>query len=86
MFYLSNVLEFVIDSHDDGPLSGQQTVWDWHQRTFHVALEFSNELYAIHEEFLKKRLADIAFVADQLPVYSRPLNTQQVSGLQYIIL
>ena len=69
MFYLNNVLEFVIHSLDEGSFSGQQTVRDGYHRTFHVAREFSNELYAIHEELLKRRLADIAFVTDRLPEY-----------------
>ena len=33
--------------------------------TFHVALEFCDELYAINEEFLEEILADVSLVCDE---------------------
>lgn len=68
VLHLCNVLQLVIDGFDDSPLPEQHPVRYRHQRTLHVALEFGDELYSVHKEFLEKLLADVSLVADQLAV------------------
>ena len=66
MLYLRDVLQFIIYSFDDCPLAQENLVRDAHHSTFHVALEFCDELYAINEEFLEEILADVSLVSDEL--------------------
>jgi hypothetical protein len=68
MFYLSDVLQFVIQRFYDGSFPKQQPIRDSHQRTFHVILQLGNELYAIHEQMLEKLPTDISLVSDQFPI------------------
>lgn len=68
VLHLCNVLEFIIHRFNDSPFSEQQFVREAHQRPFHVAFQFGNELYAINEKSLKDILADISLVAYQLAV------------------
>lgn len=69
MFHLCNVLEFIVDGFYDCPLSQQNPVRDFHDCDFHVASEFCYKLYPVHEQPLKKMLADISPVPDEFPVY-----------------
>lgn len=41
----------------------QNKVSDRHQRIFHVVLDFSHKLYAVHEQGFKELFADISLVA-----------------------
>ena len=66
VLYLRDVLQFIIYSFDDCPLAQENLVRDAHHSTFHVALEFCDELYAINEEFLEEILADVSLVSDEL--------------------
>ena len=68
MLDLGDVLQLVVDGLDDGPLPEQQFVRDAHQRTFHVAPELRDELYAIDEKPFKEVLADISLVRHKFPV------------------
>ena len=68
MLHLSDVLQFVIDSLDNSPLSCKQPVRHGHDSPFHVALEFGYQLDAVDKEPLEKLLADISFVADELAI------------------
>lgn len=64
MLHQSDVLQFVIDSLDNSPLSCKQPVRHGHDIPFHVALEFGYQLDAVDKEPLEEFLADISFVAD----------------------
>ena len=68
MFNLCDVLQFVVDRFNDGSFSQQQFVGSRHQGPLHVFFQLCDELYAIHEVFLKQFLADVPFVTDKLPV------------------
>lgn len=68
MFHLCNVLQFVIDSLNDSPLSQQQLVRHGHHGTPHVTLELRNKLNAVNEESPKQILAYISFVSDKFPI------------------
>lgn len=68
VFYLSDVLQFVINGFYNGPLPCQQPVRHSHQSTFHVALELCDQLYAVNEQALEKFLADISLVPNKFPI------------------
>ena len=53
MFYLCDVLQFVIDRFNQGSFSEQYLVGNTHQRVLHIAFNFSDKLYTIKEEVLK---------------------------------
>lgn len=68
MLHLCDVFQFVIHGFNYSPLSEKKLVGDTHQRTFHVAFQFCDKLYAIDKEPLEEILSDIAFVTDELSV------------------
>ena len=68
MLHLCDVFQFVIHGFNYSPLSEKKLVGDTHQRTFHVAFQFRDKLYAIDKEPLEEILSDIAFVTDELLV------------------
>ena len=65
MIHSCDVLQFVIDSLNDGSFPQQQPIRDARQRSFHVALEFRYQLYAVHEKPLEEILADIPFICPE---------------------
>ena len=68
VFYLSDVLQFVINGFYNGPLPCQQFVRHRHQSSLHIALELCDQLYAVNEQALEKFLADISLVPDKFPI------------------
>ena len=68
VFYLSDVLQFVINGFYNGPLPCQQFVRHRHQSSLHVALEFCNQLDAVNEQALEKFLAYISLVSNKFPI------------------
>lgn len=68
MFYLCDVFQLIIDSLNNSPLPGKQSVRHTHDCALHVALELCYQLYTIDEEALEQFLADISFVSDKFPV------------------
>jgi len=68
MFYLCDVFQLIIDSLNNSPLPGKQSVRHTHDCALHVALELCYQLYAVDEEALEQLLADISFVSDKFPV------------------
>lgn len=68
MLHLSDILQFVIDGLDNGSLSRQQPVGHRHDGSFHVALEFGYQLYAVNEESLEQFLADITLVTYEFAI------------------
>ena len=52
----------------NSPFPKKQSVRHAHQSTFHIAFRFSDKLYAIHEQPLKRILADISFVRNRLAI------------------
>lgn len=82
VLHLCNVLQLIIDCLYDSPLPEQHPVRYRHQRTLHVALEFVDELYSVHKEFLEKPLADVSLVADQLAVKEMKTNSNICSIIQ----
>ena len=69
VLYLCNVLQFIIYSLNDRPLSEKQFVRNAHQCSFHIAFQLSNKLYAINKQPLEEILTDISLVAYQLAIY-----------------
>lgn len=67
MLYLSNVLQLVINGLYNGTIPCGQSVRHRHKGTFHVALEFGCQLYAVDEETAEESLADISLVPDKFP-------------------
>ena len=69
MLNLSNVLQFVIHCLYYSPLPEKQFVGYGHQCSLHVTLQFRYKLYAIHKEPFEKTLANVPFIANELPIY-----------------
>ena len=68
MLYLRDVFQFIIHRLYNASLAEKQSVWNAHQRTSHIAFQFGDELYAIHEQPLEEIPSDIAFVRDQFAI------------------
>ena len=68
MLHLSDILQLVIDSLYDSPLSCQQPVRQAHHSPLHVALELRYQLNAVNKEALEEFLPHISLVPDKLPV------------------
>ena len=68
MLHLSDVFQFIIHRLYNGSLAEKQPVWNAHQRSSHIAFQFGDELYAIHEQPLEEIPSDIAFVRDQFAI------------------
>ena len=60
MLHLRDILQLVVDSLNDGPLSGKQPVRHTHDGSLHVALELRYELDAVNEEALEHFLANVS--------------------------
>ena len=68
MLHLCDILQLVIDSLNDGPLSGKQHVRHTHDASLHVVFELRDKLDAVNEEALEQFLAYVSFIPDELPV------------------
>ena len=64
--YLTDVLQLVIHSLDDSSLPEKDLVIQTHQRVLHVLPDLCHQVYVVHEQFLKKALANVASVCEQL--------------------
>ena len=79
MLNLSHVLEFIVDTLDNRPLTDKDLVCNSHQCPFHVAPEFCKELYSIYKQFFEQPLAYVPFVPTSFPeMFSR--NEELLSG------
>lgn len=67
MFYLADVLEFVVDSLDDRPFPEEDFVIEIHQRVLHVPFQLCHQVYVVNEEHLEEVLADIPPVGEEFP-------------------
>ncbi len=67
MFYLADVLEFVVDSLDDRPFPEEDFVIEIHQRVLHVPFQLCHQVYVVDEEHLEEVLADIPSVGEEFP-------------------
>lgn len=67
MFYLADVLEFVVDSLDDRPFPEEDFVIEIHQRVLHVPFHLCHQVYVVNEEHLEEVLADIPPVGEEFP-------------------
>ena len=67
MFYLADVLEFVVDSLDDRPFPEEYFVIEIHQRVLHVPFQLCHQVYVVNEEHLEEVLADIPPVGEEFP-------------------
>ena len=68
MLHLCDILQLVIDSLNDGPLSDKQPVRHIHDGSLHVAFELRDELDAVNEEALEQFLAYVSFIPDEFSV------------------
>ena len=62
---LGHVLQFVIDGLNQGPLAQKDSVRYGHDLTLHIALQFCDQLNAVHKEFGEDVLTDISLVSDK---------------------
>ena len=79
VFYLCDVLQFVIDRFNQGSFSEQNLVGNTHQRILHIVFNFSDKLYTIKGKVLKQSLTDIAFVCTEFSfdVFQKLTSLQQ---------
>lgn len=63
VFYLCDILQFIIQRLNDSPLSEQLFVRDAHQCSSHVAFQLENKQYAINEKPLEKVPVGISHIA-----------------------
>ena len=78
VFNLTDILELIVDSLDDSSLSEQYFVVEVHERVLHVPPDFGHQMYVVHEEHLKKVLADVPPVGKEFPEESlRKLSVLQ---------
>lgn len=62
---LGHVLQLVVDGLNQRPLAEKEAVSNGHDLTFHVALQFCNQLNTLHKELGEEILADVSLVTDQ---------------------
>ena len=67
MFYLTGVLQFIVDSLDDRPFPEEYLVIEIHQRVLHVLFQLCHQVYVINEEHFEEVLANIPPVGEELP-------------------
>ena len=66
MFYLSNVLQFIVNRFNYRSFSNKNLVVYIHQHVLHVVLDFSDQLNAVHKQSIEQGLAYIPLVCTQL--------------------
>ena len=66
MLNLTDILQLVIDSFNNGALSEHDLVVEIHQRVLHVLPDLRHQMHVIHKEHLKEILADVSPVGKQL--------------------
>ena len=54
MFYLRDILRFIVDRFNQGSLPQQNLIGYAHQRVLHIVLYLGDKLYAIKKEVLKQ--------------------------------
>ena len=69
VFYLSDVLQFVIYGFNESSFSQAYLIRDAHERILHIVLHFGYQLYAIYEKVFEQSLAYISFVAKEFTFY-----------------
>ena len=67
MFYLTGVLQFIVDSLDDRPFPEEYLVIEIHQRVLHIPFQLCHQVYIIDEEHFEEVLADIPPVGEEFP-------------------
>ena len=70
MFYLCDILQFIINRFNQGTFSQQDFILNTHQGVFHVILHFGDQLDAIKEQVLEKNLPDSTINLILLSLYS----------------
>lgn len=65
MFYLSDILQLVIDRLYKSAFPQHNLVSDRHKRISHIALDFCHKLYSVHEQELKELFAYISLVTTE---------------------
>ena len=79
MFYLSDVLEFIVYGLDYRALAHQHLVRYTHEAVLHPVFQFGNQLYSIDKQLAEQFLADIPPVADEFAedILSKLLHVQR---------
>ena len=67
MFYLTGVLQFIVDSLYDRPFPEEYLVIEIHQRVLHIPFQLCHQVYIIDEEHFEEVLADIPPVGEEFP-------------------
>ena len=63
VFYLCNVLQFVIDRFNQSSFSEQNFIGYAHQAVLHVVLYLCDKLYVIKKQVFKQCLSDISLIS-----------------------
>lgn len=66
MFYVADILEFVVDSLDERPFSEQYLVVQIHKRVLHVLPDLRDKVYVVNKKSIEKVLAYVTPVRKQL--------------------
>lgn len=66
MFYVADILEFVIDGLDERPFSEQHLVVQIHKRVLHVLPNPRDKVYVVNKKSLEKGLTYVPPVRKQL--------------------
>ena len=65
VFYLCDVLKFIIHGLYKCSLSQADLISHTHERVSHIVLDFCDELYSIYKETFKKSFSDISFITKE---------------------
>ena len=65
VFYLCDVLKFIIHGLYKCSLSQADLIRHTHERVSHIVLDFCDELYSIYKETFKKSFSDISFITKE---------------------
>ena len=65
VFYLCDVLKFIIHGLYKCSLSQADLISHTHERVSHIVLDFCDELYSIYKETFKKSFPDISFITKE---------------------
>lgn len=65
MFYLADVLEFVVDCFDDRTFAQHDLVVHAHQAVFHVVTDIGDQVYVVYEQDIGQFFGQVAFIGKQ---------------------
>lgn len=81
MFYLSDILQFVINGLNQSPFPKHNLVGDGHERVPHIVLDFGDKLNPVHKKEFKQLFAKISFVTTEFAfdIFNKRLRVERLS-------